>query len=451
MSSFMGRGTLATKTIAEIGVDNVLPSASPLLLDRFLQVRGGSELDGDEDEETNGDETSQVSGQEEQSEEEVIEAAPQPTSTTTTTATAAIVDEPKPSAAAMNPKLQNAIERTGPACIMLLLLYLLIKVTGEDGLFLIIPLMQYGMYKESTGIIEEHHNNDGGGQRGNNFGLEINIEKWWWFATAFTSTTGRFLLENYSTRIGQYDLLSFLNNKDLVNLICFGMVAIGLVMSVVGMASHADASADRFRSYLGEVASSHFALIFLIGQSSLWIQTIKSFGIGWVLFPALLVIVNDTMAYVFGVLFGQHKLLPKLSPKKTVEGFVGAGLSTIGISIPLLGFFFSFIEKRSGDHLSVCFEKFSSVFSINANGSANVMKHAIVMAVYTSLISPFGGFLASAVKRAHGAKDFGSLIPGHGGVVDRFDCQVVTAPFVFLYLKYCMGGAVPDIVADIVE
>ena len=66
----------------------------------------------------------------------------------------------------------------------------------------------------------------------------------------------------------------------------------------------------------------------------------------------------------------------------------------------------------------------------------SIRQHAIAMALYISLVSPFGGFLASAVKRAHGAKDFGTLIPGHGGLVDRFDCQVVTAPFVFLYLQW---------------
>lgn len=73
--------------------------------------------------------------------------------------------------------------------------------------------------------------------------------------------------------------------------------------------------------------------------------------------------------------------------------------------------------------------------------NGNVTMHAIVFALYTSLIAPFGGFLASAVKRAHGAKDFGTLIPGHGGVVDRMDCQIVTAPFVYLYLKSCLGSS----------
>jgi CDP-diglyceride synthetase len=158
----------------------------------------------------------------------------------------------------------------------------------------------------------------------------------------------------------------------------------------------------------------------------------------WVLFPALLVVVNDTMAYVFGVLMGKHKLLPRLSPKKTVEGFVGAAISTCAIAVPLLKLFVKHFAE-GGKALSVVGE-----------GSGGLVKHALVIGLYTSLISPFGGFLASAVKRAHGAKDFGTLIPGHGGVVDRFDCQVVTAPFVFLYLKMCLGSLSP-VLEEVVE
>ena len=161
--------------------------------------------------------------------------------------------------------------------------------------------------------------------------------------------------------------------------------------------------------------------LFLVGQSSFWVNTVKEYGLVWVLFPALLVVVNDTMAYVFGVLLGKHKLLPRLSPKKTVEGFVGAGLSTLAVAAPLL-------KRMIGKDTSI----------------ANIGKHALALALYVSLVSPFGGFLASAVKRAHGAKDFGALIPGHGGVVDRFDCQVVTAPFVYLYLKNFLSAAAKE-------
>ena len=159
----------------------------------------------------------------------------------------------------------------------------------------------------------------------------------------------------------------------------------------------------------------------MVGMSSFWIKTVEEYGLVWVLFPALLVVVNDTMAYVFGVLLGKHKLLPRLSPKKTVEGFVGAGMSTLVVAAPLLRRMMRAIANNGAD----------------GGAGAGGHRHALIMAMYVSLISPFGGFLASAVKRAHDAKDFGSLIPGHGGVVDRFDCQVVTAPFVYLYLKNC--------------
>jgi CDP-diglyceride synthetase len=306
----------------------------------------------------------------------------------------------------MNPKLANAIERTGPALIMLGAVYTLLKLTGEKGLkYGLIPLMQLKMYSETTGIIEAHYQGKVSG---------IKMEKWWWFLTVFTGTTIRSLSID----------LGF--SGPSVDLVSFGMVAIGLVVAVWSMACHTSAGPEMFRKYLGEVAAFHFALIFLVGQSSFWIKTVQSFGLEWILYPALLVVVNDTMAYVFGVLMGQRKLLPRLSPKKTVEGFIGAGLSTCAVSVPLLKLFM----KKSVEG--------GKALSVMGEGNVNLIKHALAMALYTSLISPFGGFLASAVKRAHGAKDFGDLIPGHGGVVDRFDCQVVTAPFVFFYLKWFM-------------
>lgn len=131
------------------------------------------------------------------------------------------------------------------------------------------------------------------------------------------------------------------------------------------------------------------------------------------MYPAFLVIINDTMAYVFGMLMGKHPLLPIISPKKTWEGFTGATISTMAVSYPLL-------QKMMPDV------------------QGDVLMHAMAMSTFISVVSPFGGFLASIVKRAHGKKDFANWIPGHGGVVDRLDCQVVTAPFVYFYLSYIM-------------
>ncbi len=457
---------------AYVRVNPSLMGTKDLYLEQtILNYRGGGSYSNDESNSSdNHVATSYTSAQQDgvvpspNTEENTISNTPpvpqvvggaEPTIETTTT-------QPEiPKKKSSKDKIQNAIERTIPAIIMLTILHQLIHHTGELGMYMLIPLLQFKMYKESTGIIEEYymnkvHNGNGNGtngKRGNNFDLEVNIEKWWWFITFTVTTSGRFLCNDLfksTTTVTSNPVTSFLysiiQNEDQFNLIVYGMVSIGLTLAVVGMASHNDASADKFRSYLGEIASFHFALVFLVGQSSFWIQTIHYFGLAWVLYPALLVIVNDTMAYVFGVCFGKHKLLPRLSPNKTIEGFAGAAVSTIGVSIPLLHLFVSYVEKRLSAS-SVSGSKFLLLFkdtSITAAGvedallprSKLIRQHALVMALYTSLISPFGGFLASAVKRAHFAKDFGTLIPGHGGVVDRFDCQVVTAPFVFLYLQW---------------
>lgn len=310
------------------------------------------------------------------------------------------------SSATMNPKLANAIQRTGPAIFMMLALFAIINITGEKGvIYGLIPLIQIGMYAEATGIIESFH---GTTQEGK-------LEKWWWFATAFTSTT----LRPVGMSLGYH--------KEYLDLICVGMSSMTLLMVVVNMAGHPNAGAEMFRSYLGKVAAFHFILMVVVGQLSYLIKTVQEFGLGWVLFPAFLVVINDTMAYVFGVLIGNHKLLPRLSPKKTIEGFVGAGFSTIVLAIPLIKKFV---------HNSPEGGKFLSVIQ-----DGTEVKQAMIVGLYISLVSPFGGFLASAVKRAHGAKDFGSLIPGHGGFCDRFDCQVFTAPFVFFYLNKCFEGS----------
>eukprot|EP00579_Thalassiosira_antarctica_P010824 CAMPEP_0201925770 /NCGR_PEP_ID=MMETSP0903-20130614/14891_1 /ASSEMBLY_ACC=CAM_ASM_000552 /TAXON_ID=420261 /ORGANISM="Thalassiosira antarctica, Strain CCMP982" /LENGTH=435 /DNA_ID=CAMNT_0048463483 /DNA_START=28 /DNA_END=1335 /DNA_ORIENTATION=+ len=310
------------------------------------------------------------------------------------------------SATSTNSKLSNLQERTGPAILMLGAIYLLLKFTGSNGLIGLVFLMQLAMYSESTSVVEDFGKKKGV-SAGDDGIVSFALQKWWWFATAMMLTSGRKMLTEYTSV-----------TMDQMNLITFGMSSLSLVGAVIQLAMISSTAAeDVYRSYLGKAACCHFSLLFLVGQSSFWIKTVKEYGLVWVLFPALLVVVNDTMAYIFGVLLGKHKLLPRLSPKKTVEGFVGAGISTMAIAAPLL--------KRM----------------IGKDGVPNAGRHALTLALYVSLVSPFGGFLASAVKRAHGAKDFGALIPGHGGAVDRFDCQVVTAPFVYLYLNNCLSSS----------
>lgn len=115
----------------------------------------------------------------------------------------------------------------------------------------------------------------------------------------------------------------------------------------------------------------------------------------------------DTCAYCAGRLFGKHKMAPVLSPKKSVEGAVGG---VIGAAV--LGGIFGFcIRGRLTTGLNV------------------VPVYAITCAI-GALISMVGDLAASAIKRNHDIKDYGRLIPGHGGILDRFDSVIITAPII---------------------
>ncbi|MCD7736412.1 MAG: phosphatidate cytidylyltransferase [Lachnospiraceae bacterium] len=125
---------------------------------------------------------------------------------------------------------------------------------------------------------------------------------------------------------------------------------------------------------------------------------------------------SDTCAYCVGMLIGKHKMTPRLSPKKTVEGAVGgvAGAAILGAV-------------------------YACAVSGHLNGQAN---HAVVFAVICAvgaLISMVGDLAASAIKRDHGIKDYGTLIPGHGGILDRFDSVIFVAPVIY-YLAQAMVG-----------
>lgn len=115
----------------------------------------------------------------------------------------------------------------------------------------------------------------------------------------------------------------------------------------------------------------------------------------------------DTCAYCVGVLFGKHKMSPKLSPKKSIEGAVGG---VVGAA--LLGGIYAAVV---GSHLEA---------------QNTIVVYAVICAV-GALISMVGDLAASAIKRNHEIKDYGTLIPGHGGILDRFDSVIFTAPVIY--------------------
>ncbi len=121
----------------------------------------------------------------------------------------------------------------------------------------------------------------------------------------------------------------------------------------------------------------------------------------------------DTSAYCFGMLFGKHKMTPNLSPKKTVEGAVGGVIGAAVLTI-LYGFLF-----RKGMGADVPY----------------ILMMALIAAC-GALIAMVGDLAASAIKRQHDVKDFGKLIPGHGGILDRFDSVIFVAPVIYYLCAY---------------
>lgn len=114
---------------------------------------------------------------------------------------------------------------------------------------------------------------------------------------------------------------------------------------------------------------------------------------------------TDIMAYFTGYAIGKHKLAPNISPKKTIEGSIGG---VVG-SIVLCGIFGYFVVPE-------------------------ILVHCLVIGAIGGIISQLGDLTASIFKRKLGVKDYGNLIPGHGGILDRFDSVLFTAPMVYYYI-----------------
>lgn len=118
--------------------------------------------------------------------------------------------------------------------------------------------------------------------------------------------------------------------------------------------------------------------------------------------------ISDSGAYLTGIAIGKHKAFPKLSPKKSIEGCIGGLVSSI-----LIGVIYKLV-------LDICFD-------------INIIEYVglIVICGVGAVISQTGDLAASAFKRNFGIKDYGHLIPGHGGIMDRFDSIIFVAPLVY--------------------
>ena len=167
-----------------------------------------------------------------------------------------------------------------------------------------------------------------------------------------------------------------------------------------------------FSFLYGPVMLSFLYLIrarFLAGKYLIWFVFLCSWG-------------SDTCAYAVGVLFGKHKMTPKLSPKKSVEGAIGG---IVGAALLSALYTYLFGRYYAPAHYVD--------LEISISGAA-------VLGVVGAIVSMVGDLAASAIKRDYGIKDYGKLIPGHGGIMDRFDSVIVVAPLIYIGLSVMING-----------
>ncbi|KAL1119235.1 hypothetical protein V6Z11_D01G089800 [Gossypium hirsutum] len=223
---------------------------------------------------------------------------------------------------------------------------------------------------------------------------------WHFYFTAMLFVYGRILSHRLVNTVTSdkifYRLVSRLIKYQMV--ICYFSYIAGFMWFILTLKK------KMYKYQFGQFAWTHMILIVVFTQSAFTVANIFE-GIFWFLLPASLIAVNDVAAYFFGFFFGKTPLI-KISPKKTWEGFIGASVATT-----------------------------ISAFVLPSTEIAilPVQWHALWLGLFASIIAPFGGFFASGFKRAFKIKDFGDSIPGHGGLTDRMDCQMVMAVFAYIY------------------
>ena len=270
-----------------------------------------------------------------------------------------------------------------------------------------------------------------------------------------------------------YDNISSANESWLMNCIEFIVTRyepITFVLCIIGFVAFVISLRQRrnFRYQFSQLAYCHMALLLVVVQST-YLAANVFHGLLWFFLPCGLVVANDSFAYVFGFFFGRTPLI-RLSPKKTVEGFIGGSIATVLYAL-VSTHIYTTLEWGNTKYLMTCPVENGIGWQINhcdINMQASqlyksypledwtigyifpyylqknlylsrIQIHAVALSIFASFVAPFGGFFASGFKRAFKIKDFGTSIPGHGGFTDRMDCQLIMSTFAYIYGMYVLN------------
>ncbi|KAI8000806.1 Phosphatidate cytidylyltransferase 1 [Camellia lanceoleosa] len=321
--------------------------------------------------------------------------------------------------------------------------FVLIIYMGHLCIWAMVVVIQIFMAKELFNLLRKAHEDS--------HLPGFRLLNWHFFFTAMLFVYGRILSQRLVNTVTSdkflYQLVSIFIKYHMVT--CYFLYIAGFMWFILTLKK------KMYKYQFSQYAWTHMILIVVSTQASFTVANIFE-GIFWFLLPASLIVINDIAAYFFGFFFGRTPLI-KLSPKKTWEGFIGASVTTI-ISAFMLANIMGRYEwltcprkdlstrwlhcdpgplfKPEYFTLPVWVPKW---FPWREAQVLPVQWHAVWLGLFASIIAPFGGFFASGFKRAFKIKDFGDSIPGHGGMTDRMDCQMVMAVFAYIYHQSFVG------------
>lgn len=208
----------------------------------------------------------------------------------------------------------------------------------------------------------------------------------------------------YLLLVGVISYIVFLPENTIINQILLGLNLLMSIQLIIYLFSsktnYPKGIFQKFDVSLRYVILSFFSLMTLPFIGGLYQYEI-------VLALVLFIWANDSFAYLIGKNFGRYKLFEKVSPKKTIEGFIGGVVFTV-ITGVVVSYYFEMLP----------------------------MIHWIALSVITGILGTIGDLVESKFKRQAQIKDSGNIMPGHGGILDRLDSLLFVAPFVYLYIHY---------------
>ncbi|KAK9493256.1 cytidylyltransferase family-domain-containing protein [Lipomyces doorenjongii] len=332
-------------------------------------------------------------------------------------------------------KKQNFIVRTVWTIVMIAGFFILLAA-GHIWIMALVTTIQILTFKEVIAVANEPAR-----EKKLPYGKVIN---WYFLATTIYFLYGESVVYYFKQVVlVDYYLLPFATHHRFIS---YMLYIIGFMIFVSSLEK------GHYKFQFAQFAFTHVTLLLVVVQAHFIMNNIFA-GMFWFFLPASLVIINDIFAYLCGITFGRTPLI-KISPKKTVEGFVGAWISTIIIGMILSHFLIKWkymicpITDFSANAWSGLACEPNPVFVRQTFAVPSFLVpllhrktyeiepihfHVMVMASFSSLIAPFGGFFASGLKRTFQIKDFGDTIPGHGGITDRMDCQFLMGFFSYMY------------------